>query len=147
MIRPGHAIVTCGVERHLPPEGAPEGRDPRQPADGQRSRGQQWGLGAVPRSSFRPALRHDKPRQGVSHQQDEQGLDEEPAFHGLPHPPPPGVPRGCGEGDDCSYSYGRSSGALLCLARRLPSTILSPHLASGSAWALVVGEGTAEAEG
>jgi len=37
MIGPGHAIVTCGVERHLPPEGAPV---PHHPG------GHRWGLGA-----------------------------------------------------------------------------------------------------
>lgn len=67
MIRPGQAIVTCGVERHLSPERSPEARDPRQPADGQWGRGQQWGLGAVPRSSLGPALRYHKPREGVGH--------------------------------------------------------------------------------
>jgi hypothetical protein len=36
---------------------------------------------------------------GVGRQQDEQGLDEEPAFQAdLPQPPPLGVPRACGEG-------------------------------------------------
>jgi len=28
-----------------------------------------------------PSHRHDSPHDGVGHQQDEQGLDEEPAFH------------------------------------------------------------------
>jgi hypothetical protein len=32
-----------------------------------------------------PSLCHDKAHQGVGHQQDEQGLDEDPAFHGLLH--------------------------------------------------------------
>ena len=31
--------------------------------------------------SLGPALRDDKPGEGISHQQDEQGLDEEPAFY------------------------------------------------------------------
>lgn len=36
-------------------------------------------------------LRDDEPHDGVGHQQDERGPYEEPAFHGLPVPPPPRV--------------------------------------------------------
>jgi hypothetical protein len=63
--------------------------------------------------------RHHEAHDGVGQQQDEQGLDEEPAFQGLPQPPPPGVPVARGESDQsCCRESAHADAVAIQLAPR-----------------------------